>query len=340
MNSEQELKTGLRQALDQVLPPAPWLEAAVTENFRRRRLHGPADRSEGKFQRGRTVLPRPLVQLAAGLLVVALAAAAAATFFEMRYHAPQSTPAGSDPKAYQAMVNRDVNQADSAGDGTSCATLQSTCPMPGRPVFAALQRWLNDLDKSETPPEFAVIDAELRSHVAATMSVLNAVVSAYQARDQSGLDSANYALSHEFDWLDAVASGIVQSHKVSAAAYIVSVQIEKQSFDGCSTCQSLISAGQTDCTGIPNVSCQRDVFVAMSTIEPFEATLVRYTPPSSLAARDQGLQRDLAQADTAVLAMANAELTGDQAGFNAGRLLLQQVWPRIDADAAGIIGSQ
>lgn len=337
MNSEQDLKSGLRQALDQVLPPVPSLEIAVTDDFRRRRQYGSAG-CRRTSKRGRMVLPRPLVQLAAGLLIAALAAAAAATFFELRNHAPQSAPAAS-PKAYLAIVYRDVNQADSSGDGTSCATLQSTCPMPGRPVFAALQRWLGDLNGFETPSKFAVIDGQLRRHLVSTSSVLNAVVTAYQAQDQTGLDSANYALSHQFDWLDNVAASILQSRSVDAAAYIASVRIAKQSFDACSTCQSLIFSGP-DCSAVQSVICQHDVFVAMSTIEPFEANLVRYRPPSSLAARDQVLQRDLAQADTAVLAIADAQLTGDQARFDAGRLALREVWPAIDADAAGILGSQ
>lgn len=338
MSSEQDLKSGLRRALDQVLPPVPWLEVAVTDDFRRRRQYGSAG-SRRTSKRGRMVLPRPLVQLAAGLLIAALAAAAAATFFELRYHAPQSAPAAS-PKAYLAIVYRDVNQADSSGDGTSCATLQSTCPMPGRPVFAALQRWLGDLNGFQTPSKFAVIDGQLRRHLVSTSSVLNAVVTAYQAQDQTGLDSANYALSHQFEWLDNVAESILQSNPVDAPAYIASVRIAKQTLDACSTCQSLILSGQPDCSAVQSVICQHDIFVAMSAIEPFEANLVRYSPPSSLAARDQVLQRDLAQADTAVLAMADAQLTGDQAGFDAGRLALLKVWPAFDSDAAGILGGQ
>jgi hypothetical protein len=51
------------------------------------------------------------------------------------------------------------------------------------------------------------------------------------------------------------------------------------------------------------------------------------------------LQNDLAQADTAVLAVADAQLRGDQAAFNAGRLSLQHALPAINADVAGILGS-
>jgi hypothetical protein len=338
VNSERELRTELRRALDDVLPPVPWLEAAVIEDLHRRRLHRSAERSPGKSQHRRTALPRAVIQLAAVLLVVVLAAVATATFLELRYHAPQSTPAGLDPKVYQAMVSRDVNHLDSAGDGTSCATLQSTCPMPGRPVLAALQRWLVDLNGSEPPATFAVIDAQLRSHLTATISVLNAVVSAYQARDQTGLDRANYALQRQSEWLDVVAGSIVSSYQGTVAGYRASVRAAKQNFNGCTACQLLVSTSQVDCTQVQNVSCQSDVFDAMSTIGPFEATVVRYAAPSSLAAQDRGLQLDLAQADTAVLDLANAEMTGDQTGFNTSRPFLQQVLPAIDADIAAILG--
>jgi hypothetical protein len=60
--------------------------------------------------------------------------------------------------------------------------------------------------------------------------------------------------------------------------------------------------------------------------------------PSSLAAQDARLQKDLAQADTGVLAITKAELTGDQAGFDGGRLLLRQALPAINADIASILG--
>jgi hypothetical protein len=285
------------------------------------------------------LLPRTVLQLAAGALIVVLVAAAVAAFLEFRYRGPQSTPAGLSPKAYQTMVSRDVNQVDSAGDGTSCATLQSTCPMPGRPVLAALQRWLEDLNGSEAPARFAVIDGQLRSNVTATISVLNAVVSAYQAQDQNALDRANLALQRQAEWLDVVAGSIVASYPGTAAGYMASVQAAKQNFNGCAPCQPLLRTGQVDCAEIQTLSCQHDVFDSMSTIGPFEAAIVRYGAPSSLATEDLNLQLDLANADTAVLAMANAELTGDQAAFIAGRQLLQQALPAIDRDIAGIVGT-
>jgi hypothetical protein len=283
-------------------------------------------------------LPRSFIQLAAGVLIVVLAAATAATLLELRYRAPQGRPAGLDLRAYQTMVNRDVTRFDSAGNGTSCATLQSTCPMPGRPVVAALQRWLDDLMGSETPARFAVIDVQLRRHLAATISDLDAVVAAYQARDQNGLDRANHALQGLSEWLDGVAGSIVASRQETVAAYMVFLRLGNDTFLGCASCQSLVSISQLTCLQIQTAPCQNEVLYAMATIETLETTPVRYAAPTSLATQDLGLQQDLAQADTAVLVMANAELTADQAGFDAGRLLLQQALPAVKRDIADILG--
>jgi hypothetical protein len=83
-------------------------------------------------------------------------------------------------------------------------------------------------------------------------------------------------------------------------------------------------------------SCEYDVIYATRAIELFEFALVRIAAPSELAAQDGRLQSDLAQADTGVLAMATAQMTGDQATFNAGRLMLQQALSAVKADAGGM----
>ncbi len=95
MDNERELRTAFRRALDDVLPPVPWLEAAVTEDQRRRRARRSVDGSLSKTQPRRTVLPRPVIQFAAGVLILVLAAATVVTFFELRHTAQQSAPAGT-----------------------------------------------------------------------------------------------------------------------------------------------------------------------------------------------------------------------------------------------------
>jgi hypothetical protein len=86
-----------------------------------------------------------------------------------------------------------------------------------------------------------------------------------------------------------------------------------------------------------STNCEYEVLYATRAIAPFESALVRVSAPSSLAAQDARLQSDLAQIDTDVLAMAAAQMTGDQAAFDAGRLLLQQALLALTKDA-GVIG--
>ena len=84
MDSERALKVELSRALDEVLPPAPWLEAAVREDLRKRRAKRSASRGQGK---PRMAWPRSAMQFAAATLIVVLAGAALAAFLDLRYRA-------------------------------------------------------------------------------------------------------------------------------------------------------------------------------------------------------------------------------------------------------------
>jgi len=279
------------------------------------------------------------MQMAAGLLIVLLAAAAVAAFLGLRSHSNETVPAGPlSITAFQSMVAEDENLAASSGDTTSCTSLQSICPAPGHPFLNALQRWSDDLNRSKPPARFAVIDAQLRRHVSAAISDLNLVFAAYRAQDQSQFDNAGYELQRQNDWNYAVANSIIYSKQVDAATYIATVQSEKNNLVACSDCQSLVSANQTDCAGIQSVFCEAEVTQARTTVQLFEASLVRYAGPSSLAGQDALLQRDLAQADAGLLAMGNAQLTANQSGFDSGRQLLARALPAINADIAGVLG--
>lgn len=336
MDNERQLKMEFGRALDEVLPPVPWLEAAVTEDLRKRRARQSVVRTSGRQQKSNR-LPRSAMQLAAGLLVLMVAAAAAVAFAALRYHAPQSEPADAiSIEAYQRMLSLDDGMLNVSRDD-SCVTLQSTCPASGRPLRIALQRWLDDLNGSEPPARFAVIDSQMRSHLAASISLLDAVSLAYQAQDVNGLLLANQAAANQQHWLDIAASSIQESQPGTAASYISSIGAAYQTFGGCAACQSLIAA--VDCTDIKSWSCEYAVIRAIAPVEALEIAPVRVSTPSSLAAKDARLQSDLAQADTGVLAIATASVTGDQAAFNAGRLMLQQALLAINADIGGIVGA-
>lgn len=68
MDSERQLKIELGRALDEVLPPVPWLDAAVSEDLRKRRFGKSVDRSAGTQRRSKAFL-RPAMGLVAGVLV-------------------------------------------------------------------------------------------------------------------------------------------------------------------------------------------------------------------------------------------------------------------------------
>jgi hypothetical protein len=174
--------------------------------------------------------------------------------------------------------------------------------------------------------------------VGAAISDLNLVFAAYRAQDQSQFDNAGSELQRQNEWNYAAANSIIYSQQETAAIYMATVQSEKNNLVACTDCQSLVSTNQTDCTGIQSVFCEAEVAQAKTTIQAFEASLVRYAAPTSLAAQDALLQRDLAQADTGLLAMANAQLTGSQSGFDSGRQLLARALPAINADIAGVLG--
>ena len=328
---EQILFDRVHQALDVQVPDGAYEQL-------RSALESKAGRSQGRSQLTRAAWPRPAMQLVAAALVVVLAAAAWVTFLELRSTAPRSAPALSIV-AYQTTLKRDVGVLDTAGDGVSCTTLQSTCPQPGRPVLKAYQRWLDDLNGSEPPAKFAVIDAQMRKHLAAGIADINAVFAAYAAQNQDGLDRAGAETRRQGDWLTVIADAILYSSQGTAASYADSVlAARRQGLDVCPECQLLGSSGPIDCTGSQEANCEGDVAYAKSAIEDLEAAVMRVAAPGSLAAQDALLQRDLAKADTAVLAMATAQLTGDQGGFSVGRNLFQRALPVVSADISGILG--
>jgi hypothetical protein len=224
VDNERQLRTEFRRALDEVLPPVPWLEAAVTQDLHKRRSRRSIDRVNA--------LPRSRMQLVAGVLVIVLAAVAAAAFLASQ-HAPQTAPAGAiSIEAYQTMVKRDDGMVI-VSRNDNCMTLESACDVSGKPAIALMQRWLDDLNASTPPARFAVIDAQMRRHLTVGISALNAIPAAYQAKDQSGLDRAHNLASDQQGWLDEATRGIAASQPGTAATYIASAQAASQAFGGC-----------------------------------------------------------------------------------------------------------
>jgi hypothetical protein len=279
------------------------------------------------------------VQLAAGVLIVVMAGVALAAFLESRSFPPRTQPAALDLAAYQAMVSSDVNGLiySNTVSGIDCTTVQSNCLVPGRQALGAFQRFLDDLNRTQPPASLAGTNSLMRGHLAAAIADLNGVFAAYAAKDQVALDRDNYLLNAQGEWLSAITSSVSKSRQGTVASYLDSVRAAKQGIASCGGCRPLQLAGQ-DCAEIQTLICEADVVYAKLDIETLESALAGVTAPSTLADQDALLQHDLARADAAVVAMASAQLTGNQDGFNAGRALLAQKLPAIDADLAGIVG--
>ena len=329
MVSEKVLKAELRRALDETLPPVPWLESRVAEGLRR-------ERPKAVTRRRPWGLSTRTMQLAAAVLIVAIGVAAFVAL-----HRPTPEPAGSlTVHDYQALIARDATRWNSAAvPGYDCLNLQSLCEAPGRPVQKALQTWLSDLNGVTPPDRFVVIHAQLKRHLAALVADMNALFASYKAQDQGAFDRAGNAMSIQQEWLGGVPPGIVASTDATVSNFKAHIQIVWSGTSVCTACEPLISTSDPDCAQVQLRSCQIDIGLAGIAIGNLQSDLVRYVPPSALAARDEQLQFDVARADTGLLEMSKAGLTNDQAGFDAGRALLQRALPAINADITAILGS-
>jgi hypothetical protein len=107
VDSERALVTEFRQALDDVLPPAPWLPSTVKEKLRQNRRKG--SWSMGALRSVIDVrLPRFSQKVAAAVLVVVLAAAAVGVFLTAHRLASPSVPAGHATPQAMPSQTRDL----------------------------------------------------------------------------------------------------------------------------------------------------------------------------------------------------------------------------------------
>ena len=118
-------------------------------------------------------------------------------------------------------------------------------------------------------------------------------------------------------------------------AYTNSVRAQSNFLTGCADCQGLAGQSQIDCSQ-GQTTCQNMLDGAENLIANFQATLAAFAAPDSLSAKDTRLQQDLAQADSALIAMNAAVSTGDQAAFKAAQTSLGQGLAAVSRDAPAI----
>jgi hypothetical protein len=250
--------------------------------------------------------------------------------------AQQSPTADPAIKAYQAMMLSDDN-AMGAATSNHCTTVQDAgCPAAAARVVAALQLWLDDLNRFQTPARFATIGAQMKRHVAAAIAYLNASAAATLAKNQPALDRSIVAAGSEREWVDRLTASISQSSHATTVVYSGLVRSEKSDLDKCAGCLRLIAQTPLSCDGTAATDCDSLVLDASSQLSTFLSAVVLDAAPSNLEAKDSQLQSDLGQGDTALITMMGDLLKGDQAGFGAGRTALGQALAAVDTDAAAV----
>jgi hypothetical protein len=276
------------------------------------------------------------LKFAAGFAVVALAAAIVAAFVATHRATDETVPGGTSLsiEAYQKLQADDYATAAAAWSQPCDTTTHVGCLGDATRSVVALQNWLDDLDRSQPPARFSVVDAQLRAHLTESISGLQALLAADQAGDSNGIDRAYGLAIAGRQWTDTMMPAIANSKQVNGAVYVG--YISRNVLTGCITCQDLAGNNPVVCWGSEAPSCQALVEAVAGQVAAFQAALVEIAAPDSLSAKDTRLQQDLAQADTALIAMQSALTTGDQAGFNAGQTTLHRALAAVDQDSAAI----
>ena len=320
----------VHQALD-VKPPA-----GAYERFRAELIKQPArsPRWPAANERWRKMGFR----FAAGLAIIAIAAAIAAALAATHNTTGGVSPAGQprSVEAYRAMVVADLRVGAGTWPNPCDPTHQSGCMANLEMAIPAEEKLLRDLGSALPPARFAIFDAELRHHAQVDLAAMKSLRAALQAHDDAAFIRAFLVGLYGGEWIGTVEPGFEFSRQVDAATYTGSVLTQKQAIDSCGACaqRERIQPGQCSFT-VPSTCVE--LFDGMaSKLANFEGALLQYAAPASLAAKDLRLQRDVQRADEILLAMRASFGTGDQAAFFSGAASLAPVFAQIDLDAAAI----
>jgi len=332
--NEAQVGERLRRAIGEARYPA-YLSTRIAA-----RLDHAAHERHPRVALGRTQNPwlagvGRTVSLVAALLVVLIMASLVLGLHAWFMNTRPAVPDGLAIKQYQALVRADQQMLDSQPGGY-CAITDTGCPAVAALNTAAMQRWLDDLDRSQPPARFAVLDSLMRRHLAIAISDQNAAMAAYRARDQLGVNTAFGAGSKELDTVDSQAQDIITSSPGTIVTYRAEVRMDAAYLLGCYLCQPLLGDSQVSCQGSLTPACADEIAAVRLQVETFQGDLVNLFAPDSLAAEDGRLQADLVAADLALDAMESALSARDQVALQAGHNALGQAINRVASDAADI----
>jgi hypothetical protein len=251
-------------------------------------------------------------------------------------------PAGQDPaiKHYQAETSADlqrfVDTQPPSCNGPSWA--DAACLAQILPRTAALQHWLDDLNRTQPPARFAALVALMRRHLTLALSAQARVLAAFRAKDDQAFVDAGGVTLNETDPLAHQAETIIESRQATIPLYKSFIRSDRTYLLACGGCEQLIRQGQVVCEASRTPACVDEFAALRLQLEIFVSDLASTSAPDSLSAEDAKLQADLMAADAALVAMESAASGHDQVGLQAGHDQLLRALRGVDADAAGIAG--
>jgi hypothetical protein len=264
---------------------------------------------------------RMSLRLTAAVAVVVIAIALVAAYMAGRQALVGESPAGSGTNvaAYQSMVRSDDDALDAVPFQCGSMT-EPGCPADLAQHLSALHRWQTDLAAFATPTQFKLIDTQIRAHMTEMTYMLEAHTAAMQAGDAIKFNNATNYANDDLTWLDRAARAIYSAGPASPANYASLIQADYQILiRDCSSCQDLATPGGSSCASPHDTLCPHDLSSAIDNVGMVQADVVQNTAPTELAERNATLQKDLAQADDALIAMEKAQLNGDTAALKSGR---------------------
>jgi hypothetical protein len=331
--NEVEIRERLRQAVGEARYPA-YLSSRVEAGIGHLTLDQHVRTSPGHRQGPWLVSLGRASALVGALLVVLVMASLVLGVHLWFVKTRPVAPAGPDPsvKLYQSMINVDLQRLQDAPEYT-CTYVDDAHCLPQMVLFsAALQQWLDDLDR-RPPARFAALDDLMRQHLFFAIAEQNAFVTAYKAKDPNWVN-----LPYD-DWsVMDFARDIVASSQGTTVQYTAEVRLDRAYLLACVLCQRL-SQNQVTCQASQTPTCADEIAAVRLQVETFQGDLVRLYAPDAFVAKDGRLQADLAATDAALNAMASGLLAGDQVALQTSHDTLRQALNRVGSDAADISGA-
>lgn len=334
--NEMQIRERVRQAMGEAPYPA-YLSSRVES-----RLKGSSFENRGRARKWRVGIGRTSTFVLAVLAVLLIATIVAGVFvWRNADFNPRPVPGGKDQMTrYLALMTVD-QQAFDATSTDHCTTLDDPACLDAQALITVVvQKWLDDLVRSQPPARFVAVDALIQRHLLLRLQDNIATIAAFKARDQKGFDTSVTAGHVERASLHLLAGDIIASSQATIAYYTAFVQLQEKELLDCAQCQQLISPTSVSCQVSRPATCVIQIAAVRDQLEAYLGGLVIEYAPDSLAANGERFQAVLLAADRALNAIASALSAGDPAALQAGRDGLRQDLALVQSEAAVIASSR